>query len=121
FFGKSRNTFSRILAELHEKKVIGEPIFQNKSHLYTRWDVQKIMEAMGTIQGGTGKSTTTATLATAAALDLNLNAKICVIDLDPQGSLGNNLIHSTSDDSVYLTITDVLLSEIEDNDFTQYI
>ncbi len=23
------------------KKVIGEPIFQNKSHLYTRWDVQK--------------------------------------------------------------------------------
>ncbi|HHB8325583.1 TPA: ParA family protein [Klebsiella pneumoniae] len=137
FFGKSRNTFSRILAELHEKKVIGEPIFQNKSHLYTRWDVQKIMEAMGTIQyremylprvivtenhkGGTGKSTTTATLATAAALDLNLNAKICVIDLDPQGSLGNNLIHSTSEDSVYLTITDVLLSEIEDNDFTQYI
>ncbi len=30
--------------------MIGEPIFQNKSHLYTRWDVQKIMEAMGTIQ-----------------------------------------------------------------------
>lgn len=85
FFGKSRNTFSRILSELHEK-VIGEPIFQNKSHLYTRWDVQKIMEAMGTTQyrdmylprvivtenhkGGTGKSTTTATLATAAALIL---------------------------------------------------
>jgi cellulose biosynthesis protein BcsQ len=60
-------------------------------------------------------------LATSAALDLYLNAKICVIDLDPQGSLGNNLIHSTSEDSVYLTITDVLLSEIEDNDFTQYI
>ncbi|MDR8269669.1 ParA family protein, partial [Acinetobacter baumannii] len=76
--------------------------------LYTRWDVQKIIDAMGTIQyremylprvivienhkGGTGKSTTTVTLATAAALDLNLNARILVIDLDPQGSLGNNLI-----------------------------
>ncbi|BDO05784.1 hypothetical protein KAM622c_53710 (plasmid) [Klebsiella quasipneumoniae subsp. quasipneumoniae] len=46
-------------------------------------------------KGGTGKSTTTTINATAAALDLNLNAKICVIDLDPQGSLGNNLIHST--------------------------
>lgn len=137
FFGKSRNTFSKILSELQEQNIIGEPIFQNKNHLYTRWDVQKIMEAMKTPKyrdmylprvivtenhkGGTGKSTTTVTIATAAALDLNLNARICVIDLDPQGSLGNNLIHDTNEDSIYLTITDVLLSEIEDNDFTQYI
>lgn len=137
FFGKSRNTFSKILSELQDQNVIGEPIFQNKNHLYTRWDVQKIMEAMKSPKysdmylprvivtenhkGGTGKSTTTVTIATAAALDLNLNARICVIDLDPQGSLGNNLIHDTSEDSIYLTITDVLLSEIEDNDFTQYI
>lgn len=137
FFGKSRNTFSKIINELQDKNVIGEPIFQNKNHLFTRWDVLKIMEEMNTPsyrefylprvivtenhKGGTGKSTTTVTLATAAALDLYLNARICIIDLDPQGSLGNNLIHSPSEENIYLTVVDVLLGEIENNDFTQYI
>ncbi|MEX6385373.1 ParA family protein, partial [Providencia hangzhouensis] len=73
-------------------------------------------------KGGTGKSTTTATIATAAALDLNLNARCCIVDLDPQGSIGNNLIRTTNDDDIYLTITDVLLAEYEpDGDYSQYI
>ncbi|MGJ3355833.1 ParA family protein [Providencia sp. Je.9.19] len=138
FFGKSRNTFSKIVTEMQAKKIIGEPIFQNKNHLYTRFDVQVIMEELGAHRysdmykprvivienhkGGTGKSTTTATIATAAALDLNLNARCCIVDLDPQGSIGNNLIRATNDDDIYLTITDVLLAEYEpDGDYSQYI
>lgn len=138
FFGKSRNTFSKIVTEIQAKKIIGEPIFQNKNHLYTRFDVQVIMEELGAHRysdmykprvivienhkGGTGKSTTTATIATAAALDLNLNARCCIVDLDPQGSIGNNLIRATNDDDIYLTITDVLLAEYEpDGDYSQYI
>lgn len=137
-FGKSRNTFSKIVTEMQAKKIIGEPIFQNKNHLYTRFDVQVIMEELGAHRysdmykprvivienhkGGTGKSTTTATIATAAALDLNLNARCCIVDLDPQGSIGNNLIRATNDDDIYLTITDVLLAEYEpDGDYSQYI
>ncbi|WP_353500216.1 ParA family protein [Vibrio chaetopteri] len=38
-------------------------------------------------KGGTGKSTSTISLATKLALDFNLRPRICVIDLDPQGSL----------------------------------
>ncbi|MEQ5091636.1 ParA family protein [Providencia rettgeri] len=138
FFGKSRNTFSKIVTEMQAKKIIGEPIFQNKNHLYTRFDVQVIMEELGAHRysdmyksrvivienhkGGTGKSTTTATIATAAALDLNLNARCCIVDLDPQGSIGNNLIRTTNDDDIYLTITDVLLAEYEpEGDYSQYI
>lgn len=138
FFGKSRNTFSKILSEMEKKKLISEPIFQNKNHLYTRFDVQTIMAELKiprynemyvprvivteNHKGGTGKSTTTVTLATAAALDLNLNARVCIVDLDPQGSIGSNLIRSTSEDNVYLTITDILLAEYEEEgDYAQYI
>ncbi|HEM8293717.1 TPA: ParA family protein [Providencia stuartii] len=138
FFGKSRNTFSKIVTEMQAKEIIGEPIFQNKNHLYTRFDVQVIMEELGAHRysdmykprvivienhkGGTGKSTTTATIATAAALDLNLNARCCIVDLDPQGSIGNNLIRTTNDDDIYLTITDVLLAEYEpEGDYSKYI
>ncbi|EGI2229683.1 ParA family protein, partial [Salmonella enterica subsp. enterica serovar Heidelberg] len=47
FFGKSRVTFNKILSDLEEKELVGAPIYQNKNHLYTRWDVQKIMDALG--------------------------------------------------------------------------
>nr|ELR5167398.1 ParA family protein [Providencia rettgeri] len=138
FFGKSRNTFSKILTEMQEQKLIGEPIFQNKNHLYTRFDIQIIMNELGVERysdmyqprvivvenhkGGTGKSTTTVTLATSAALDLNLNARVCILDLDPQGSIGSNLIRTSNDDDIYLTITDILLAEHEpDGDYAQYL
>ncbi|MDD9338592.1 MAG: ParA family protein [Providencia heimbachae] len=138
FFGKSRNTFSKIVTEMQERNLIGEPIYQNKNHLYTRFDVQIIMSELGTDKysdsyeprvivtenhkGGTGKSTTTATLATAAALDLHLNAKVCIIDLDPQGSIGNNMIRATNDEDIYLTISDILLQDQEPEGlFSQYI
>ncbi|MDI2113825.1 ParA family protein [Commensalibacter nepenthis] len=138
FFGKSRNTFSKILTELENKEIIEKPILQNKNHLYTRFDIQSIMNELKqpcykdtyeariivteNHKGGTGKSTTTLTLATAAALDLHLNARICIIDSDPQGSIGNNLIRAVDEDDVFLTITDILLKEYEpQGEYAQYI
>lgn len=96
FFGKSRVTFNKILADLEEKRLVGQPIYQNKNHLYTRWDVQNIMDALGypryrdyyqsrTIivqnhKGGDRKKHDSVALAVAAALDLQLNARVLVIE-----------------------------------------
>ncbi len=41
FFGKSRVTFNKILADLEDRGLVGAPIFQNKNHLYTRWTSKK--------------------------------------------------------------------------------
>ncbi|EEZ39076.1 ParA family protein [Photobacterium damselae] len=137
-FGLSRVTFNSRIDEATSKKIIGQPIVQGRTHLYNRFDVANMMDYMNfpkysqrfepTVivvenhKGGTGKSTTTVTLATAAALDLNLNARCLVIDLDPQGSTGQNLIHQTDEDSVYMTAIDIALSEFEpDGDFSQYL
>lgn len=130
FFGKSRVTFNKILSDLEEKGVVNAPIFQNKNHLYTRWDVQKIMDALNypryrdfytsraivtqNHKGGTGKSTTSVAIAVASALDLQLNVKVLLIEWDPQGSIGSNMIHSVQDDDVFLTTVDAMLGIYEE-------
>ncbi|MCC4820567.1 ParA family protein, partial [Vibrio lentus] len=59
-------------------------------------------------KGGTGKSTTAVTLATKAALDLDLNAKVCLLDLDPQGSAARGIIQiDESREQHYITIADL--------------
>ena len=137
-FGLSRVTFNTRIDEATEQGVIGAPIIQGRTHLYNRFDVASMMDFMDfpkynqrfeptTVvvenhKGGTGKSTTTVTLATAAALDLNLNARCLVIDLDPQGSTGQNLIHQADDESVYMTAVDIALADLEpEGDFSQYL
>lgn len=138
FFGKSRNTFQKIIKELEDENIIGAPIFQNKNHLYTRFDVQKIIDALEypryrdsyhsrTIitqnhKGGTGKSTTSIAIAVAAALDLSLNAKVLIIEWDPQGSIGSNLIRSVQEDDVFLTAVDAILGVYEeDSEYKKYL
>lgn len=138
FFGKSRVTFNKILADLEERGLVGAPIYQNKNHLYTRWDVQKIMDALDyprysdyyqsrTIvtqnhKGGTGKSTTSGALAVATALDLQLNARTLLIEWDPQGSIGSGMIHSVTEDDVFLTAMDAILGVYEeDSDYRKYL
>ncbi|MGF1878477.1 ParA family protein [Photobacterium frigidiphilum] len=137
-FGLSRVTFNTRIDEAIESGVIGQPIIQGRTHLYNRFDVKNFMDHMAlprysdrfnsivvaveNHKGGTGKSTTTVTLATACALDLNLNARCLIIDLDPQGSTGQNLIHQDSEEAVYMTAVDVALSELEpEGDFAQYL
>jgi hypothetical protein len=76
FFGKSRVTFNKILADLEDRGLVGAPIFQNKT-ISIPGDV-KIMDALGcprysdyyhsraivtqNHKGGTGKSTTSGVL-----------------------------------------------------------
>lgn len=138
FFGKARSTFNKILSDLEATGVIGAPIYQNKNHLYTRFDVKKIMDALGyptyrdryisraivtqNHKGGTGKSTTSLALAVAAALDLSLNAKVLIIEWDPQGSIGSNLIRSIDEDDVFLTAVDAILGINEENsEYKKYL
>jgi cellulose biosynthesis protein BcsQ len=137
-FGMSRVTFNKVISDLEAKGVVNAPIFQNKNHLYTRWDVQNIMEALDfprysdvytsraivtqNYKGGTGKSTTSVALAVASALDLQLNAKVLLIEWDPQGSIGSNMIQNIQEDDVFLTIVDAMLGIYEENsEYKEYL
>ncbi|WP_199438607.1 ParA family protein [Vibrio owensii] len=70
-------------------------------------------------KGGTGKSTTLITLATNLALDHHNRLRICVIDLDPQGSLrtfiDNHAMNASDDEFDILTAVDLMLGDQEDD------
>ncbi|MBD1559525.1 ParA family protein [Vibrio sp. S9_S30] len=138
FAGMAPATFQKNIDEAIATGVISEPIYQNKQHLFTRFHIEKLMEYWGkpkyrdnykprviSVQnqkGGTGKSTTAETIATASALDLQLNAKVCLIDMDPQGTLGQSKIANADNDAIYLTIIDMILGDIEpDGEFQSLI
>ncbi|EIO4563329.1 ParA family protein [Vibrio parahaemolyticus] len=122
-------TFQNRVQKAIDEQVIPEPIYQNKQHLFTRSHIQTLMEhwniskyrdtyeprivAVENQKGGTGKSTTSATLSVAAALDLDTNAKVLLIDLDPQGTLGQGMISNVANDAFYLTAVDVILGKFE--------
>jgi hypothetical protein len=73
-------------------------------------------------KGGTGKSTTSVALAVAAALDLQLNARVLVIEWDPQGSIGSGMIQSVSEDDVFLTAIDAILGVYEEgSEYKKYL
>ena len=123
-------TFQNKIQKAIDEQVIPEPIYQNKQHLFTRTHIQTLMEhwnmpkyrdvyqprvvAIENQKGGTGKSTTSATLSVATALDLDTNAKVLLIDLDPQGTLGQGMISNVGNDAFYLTAVDIILGELED-------
>lgn len=127
-FSDSRPTFNAKIKAAIESDIINEPIYQNRSHLFTNEQVHALMDhfnlpkyrdnhepklvTIGNHKGGTGKTSTTVTLATASALDLKWNANVLVIDLDPQGSAGHGAIQ-ISEDSIYITMVDILLSDYE--------
>lgn len=129
-FKCSRNTLQVKLDEAQSNGFEAEYIEQNQKHLYTRHSIQKLMDMFNlpsyrdsyqsnvilfeNHKGGTGKTSSAISLAVASALDIDLNAKCLFIDLDPQGTAGPNLIYSPDEDSIYLTMVDMLLSEYED-------
>ncbi|PSU44528.1 ParA family protein [Photobacterium frigidiphilum] len=138
-FNLSKPTFNKRLQEAVDNGVIGDPIYQNKTHLYTRHDIHNLKEAWGykvysdeynskvigivNHKGGTGKSTTSALLSTNAALDLDDYANVLLIDMDPQGSQGINLKLKSSEngdeEAVYITIVDFLLAEVEEDNIVR--
>lgn len=124
----TKPTFKKKLAEAEEMGLIGEHTSQGIQHLYTNEQVHALMDHFGAPKyadahdgklivvanhkGGTGKLSTTLVLSTATALDLDLNARVLVIDLDPQGSAGQGTMR-VAEDSIYVTMTDILLAEFE--------
>jgi cellulose biosynthesis protein BcsQ len=123
-------TFQNRIRKAIDEGVIPEPIYQNKQHLFTRmhihtlmdhWGMQKYSDkykprsvAVENQKGGTGKSSTAAILATASALDLNMNAKVLLIDLDSQGTLGQSMISTNvENEAIYLTAVDIALGKME--------
>ncbi|MBH04992.1 MAG: chromosome partitioning protein ParA [Phycisphaeraceae bacterium] len=123
-------TFQNRIQKEIDDGVIPEPIYQNKQHLFTRMHIQTLMDHWGmpkysdqyepraiaieNQKGGTGKSSTSAILATASALDLQTNAKVLLIDLDSQGTLGQSMISTNvDDDAIYLTAVDIALGKKE--------
>ncbi|RJX68696.1 ParA family protein [Vibrio sinensis] len=126
--GGSKPTFNKKMKEVVDDGLISEPIYQNRSHLYTNEQIHVLLDyfnypkfsdnhnskvvTVTNHKGGTGKTSTTLVMATATALDLDLNARICVLDLDPQGSAGQGVVQ-IADDSIYVTMTDLLLAEYE--------
>lgn len=130
FFGGSKVTVVDRINKAISEGVIAEPIYQNKSHLFTRHQVATLMSHWGcktyrddhdpiaiSVQnhkGGTGKSSTSVSIAVKSALDMHLNARVCLVDLDPQGSAARGLI-TPSDNQVYLTVCDLLLDKDEPN------
>ncbi|WP_439148019.1 ParA family protein [Vibrio sp.] len=134
------NTFQDLIQDAINKGIITEPVFHNKQHLFTRHDIARLWEHFGfssyrdehvpraiaveNQKGGTGKSTTTATLATATALDITTNAKVLIIEIDPQGSNGQGMINQATveSDAIYLTPIDLTLGMYEpDSEFQDLI
>lgn len=126
-FNISNTKLDPILDRLINEKRIGEPITQGLQKLFDRFSVQELMTELNvptysdmyekkviSVQnqkGGTGKSTTTITLANRIALDLGLNANVCVIDLDPQGSLIQHA-QKIADGDIVLTMVDILIRNL---------
>lgn len=119
-----KKTYQKKLDQAIADGHVDEPIYHHRKHLFTRAHLQQIMQyfefekysdfyesfvvIVSNYKGGTGKSTTAVTLATKAALDLDLNARVCLLDLDPQGSAARGIIQiDESREQHYITIADL--------------
>ncbi|EGQ9284241.1 ParA family protein [Vibrio parahaemolyticus] len=74
-------------------------------------------------KGGTGKSMAAISLATSLALDHNNRIRICIIDLDPQGSLRTFIdsysAYEAAEEFDILTAVDLMLGESESDSHYQ--
>ncbi len=135
--GTSMPTFNLVEKRLLENELVNEPFIQGQSNMYNRFDLAVFMNefsvpkysdnynpitiCIANHKGGVGKSTTLRTLASATALDTNLNATVAIVDLDPQGSCGLQG-QPRDEDSIYLTIADIALRDIQENSpFHEYV
>ncbi len=128
-----KKTYQKKLDQAIADGYVDEPVFHHRKHLFTRNHIAQIMDyfdfekfselydsfviAVCNYKGGTGKSTTAVTLATKTALDLELNAKVCLLDLDPQGSAARGIIQIDEDkEQFYITLADLQCYDLEDED-----
>lgn len=137
--GLSKNTYNKRIAQVIEEGVIEDPYFFNRSHMFTLSQVHSLMDHFGfdkysdhykskvvsiqNYKGGTGKSTTSISLAVKTAVDLDLNARVLILDLDPQGSAARGIIVVENEgEEVFITLSDLLCAEYEpDGEVAQYM
>lgn len=135
--GLSKNTYNKRIAQLIEEGVIDEPYFYNRSHMFTLEQVHAVMNHFGfekfsdnhdstvvlvsNYKGGTGKTTTNTSLAVKTALDLNLNARVLIIDLDPQGSARGIINVEDESEEVFITLSDLLRSLFKEFDSQEFV
>lgn len=134
--GLSKNTYIKRIAQLIEEGVIDEPYLYNRSHMFTLEHVHAVMNHFGfekfsdnhdstvvlvsNYKGGTGKTTTNTSLAVKTALDLNLNARVLIIDLDPQGSARGIINVEDESEEVFITLSDLLRSLFKEFDSHEF-
>ncbi len=128
-----KKTFQKKLDQAIAEGHVDEPFYHHRKHLFSRYHIAQILEhfefdkfsdfydsfalAVVNYKGGTGKSTTAATLASKAALDLELNARVCLLDLDPQGSTGRGIIQVDEEkEQFYVTLADLQCHDLETPD-----
>lgn len=128
-----KKTYQKKLDQAISEGHVDEPIFHHRKHLFTRNHIAQIMEHFGferyselydsfvlaicNYKGGTGKSTTAVTLAIKTALDLDLNAKVCLLDLDPQGSAARGIIQIDEDkEQFYITLADIQCHDLDEDE-----
>lgn len=131
--GLGQKHFVQSLENAQNAGVIGDPIYNNITHLYTRHHVEALLNfwekptyrdtykprvvGIENQKGGIGKSTTTLMLATASALDLSPSsyAKVLVLEVDPQATNGRGMINSelVDDETIFVTLIDLILGPFE--------
>lgn len=137
--GLSLNTFKERVNEALEQGVIPEVLFENNKYRYTLNHIHALLDWMkvpkwadknkGCVvlnvqnqKGGTGKSSSVISLATAIALRLNERRRVLVIDLDPQGSLRAVAAPNLSAAGGVLSAVDIMLGEEEEgSEYQGYI
>tara|TARA_Y100000588_G_C14258870_1_gene926709 strand:+ start:2230 stop:3498 length:1269 start_codon:yes stop_codon:yes gene_type:complete len=130
--GLSKNTYNKRIAQFIDEGVISEPYLYNRSLMFPLREVYKLMEhlgfpkfsdnheskvvCVGNYKGGTGKSTTATALAVKTSLDRSLNARVLILDLDPQGSMRGIVNVDGDSEEVYITLCD-LVCALFDGDY----
>ena len=115
FTKNNANHYSLTLPEAHQiMDYANIPAFhQKKNHEHKPWIIN-----IQNQKGGTGKSMSAVHMAASLALNIEKRYRICLIDLDPQGSLRlflNPQISSSSQDNIYSAV-DVMLDNIPDDE-----
>ncbi|CUB06709.1 ParA family protein [Marinomonas fungiae] len=142
--GGRKETADQIIAECTEKGIIEDPVTigRSKTSAYTYGEQVKVLNYIGkpfnslevakgkyielnpTViaianrKGGTGKSTIVQTLASKLALDLDLMGRVCIVDLDTQGSnISFCRLKGDPHQEIPLTLTDILVSDYESEEY----
>jgi cellulose biosynthesis protein BcsQ len=113
FTKNNANHYSITLDEAHQLMTAAKkPAFHEKEGAGRKPWIINVQNQ----KGGTGKSMTAVHLAACLALDLDKRYRICLIDLDPQGSLRlflNPMISLGEQDTLYSAV-DVMLGNLPD-------